>query len=419
MPILNQVERQRRAPLGVLDDEFFVEDNELTILDPDFWTDGYALRDGSDEVNGSKCVPMFLGHIAPFILGAGKSIGLLRALGITIAVEDEADSQAHCLTFSDLVTELSSDGRIRIFSVDDLSRLVYDSLLPRCQIVQSQLAQVVIEDCQLWTHLAAIEDVYLMRRGDVMSRICDAIFAKIRRAKSVLERILVRGPAKGARAGNDLKMLYALRSRLSWFMTALLDFITTYVIHTQLLKFHKALKDAKSLDEIIELHQDHLNTLEDRCLLQSNTSSLRRAVVSILDMALYFNNCFVAFAGDTTLDISRHSLTGLKKHRSRRLQRQRRNAIGFVQSLRERDSDSSDSDSDADLEGDAPAVIDVLTVSQASFEEEGFGRIDKMSEELDGLVRFVRRAVEGLAGGASEAASAFGIFAFTLEDWDK
>ena len=41
-----------------------------------------------------------------------------------------------------------------------------------------------------------------------------------------------------------------------------------------------------------------------------------------------------------------------------------------------------------------------------------------MSSELDGLVRFLRRGIEGLAGGTDEAAPAFGVLAFALEDWD-
>ena len=54
-----------------------------------------------------------------------------------------------------------------------------------------------------------------------------------------------------------------------------------------------------------------------------------------------------------------------------------------------------------------------------SFAEESFAdRVGKMSSELDALVRFVRRGVESLANGSSEAASAFEIFAFVLEDWD-
>lgn len=56
----------------------------------------------------------------------------------------------------------------------------------------------------------------------------------------------------------------------------------------------------------------------------------------------------------------------------------------------------------------------------ADFTEESFHlRLDKMSSELDAIVRFIRRGVETLAAGASEAAPAFGVFAFALEDWDR
>ena len=45
-------------------------------------------------------------------------------------------------------------------------------------------------------------------------------------------------------------------------------------------------------------------------------------------------------------------------------------------------------------------------------------RLDKMSSELDALVRFIRRGVESLSAESGEAASAFGMLAFALEDWD-
>ena len=54
-----------------------------------------------------------------------------------------------------------------------------------------------------------------------------------------------------------------------------------------------------------------------------------------------------------------------------------------------------------------------------SLEEENFFvRAERMSSELDGLVRFLRRGIESLAGGTGEAAPAFGVLAFALEDWD-
>lgn len=157
------------------------------------------------------------------------------------------------------------------------------------------------------------------------------------------------------------------------------------------------------------------------------TASLHRAIVSILDMTLHFTDCFVAFAGNVTLDISRHSTasTSFHKHRSRRQRRLRRNVIGFSQTLQKpplastaSSSDSSDETVDEDL---ASAVEPSFYASETiSFVEESFvDRVGKMSAELDALVRFVRRGVESLASSTSEAASAFEVFAFALEDWDQ
>jgi len=147
------------------------------------------------------------------------------------------------------------------------------------------------------------------------------------------------------------------------------------------------------------------------------TSALHRAILSILDMCLHFSEGFVAFAGDTTatLDVSRQSLI-MKRHRSRRQRRQKRNVIGFSQFLDE-DDDSSD-DEDGDAEGAAEPSYSMLGSSVISSDEDFFLRVEKMSAELDGLVRFLRRGVDSLAGGSSEAAPAFGVLAFTLEDWD-
>ena len=135
-------------------------------------------------------------------------------------------------------------------------------------------------------------------------------------------------------------------------------------------------------------------------------------------MALYFTDCFVAFAGaSNTHDVSRQSITPLKAHRSRKLKRQRKNVIGFALPP----SNSFDSDSDTDDDATQhPIEPEYSLVSSISFEEESFViRLDKMSSELDALVRSIRRGVEKLAGGASDAASVFDVFAFTLEDWDQ
>jgi gamma-tubulin complex component 5 len=81
---------------------------------------------------------------------------------------------------------------------------------------------------------------------------------------------------------------------------------------------------------------------------------------------------------------------------------------------------SSDEDSEVD-ENDDNATEPSYSMGPTASSSDGdfLDRMDKMTSELEGLVRFVRRGVESLAGGAGEAAPAFGVLAFALEDWDS
>ena len=74
-----------------------------------------------------------------------------------------------------------------------------------------------------------------------------------------------------------------------------------------------------------------------------------------------------------------------------------------------------------------PAVVHQAT-SYLSFtvpiheeDEEGgtfSTQLDKLSTDLDSMVKFIRKSVESLSVGTSEAAATFGILSFMLEDWD-
>lgn len=137
-------------------------------------------------------------------------------------------------------------------------------------------------------------------------------------------------------------------------------------------------------------------------------------------MCLHFSEGFITFAGDTTstLDVSRQSLN-LKRHRSRRQRQQRRNVIGFSQFLQDDILSSDEEENDEiDIESTMEPSISILGNSTMDSEGDFFSRVERMSSELDGLIRFLRRGVESLAGGTSDAASAFGVLAFALEDWD-
>ena len=172
-----------------VDDEFFIEDNELPLLDPDFWSDGFVLRDIQDD-NGSSqvAVPLFLRYAAEHVLSAGKAIGLLRALGMATVLERPGGttSTSTWLPFRSLLpaetSPASTSGTSSLtvsMSIDDFSRLVYDELASPCKATQEKLTQVLVDDCDLWRHLSAMEDLLLMRRGDVISNLVDVLFARV------------------------------------------------------------------------------------------------------------------------------------------------------------------------------------------------------------------------------------------------
>lgn len=199
-----------------------------------------------------------------------------------------------------------------------------------------------------------------------------------------------------------------------FFASTLLNVLTTHVLYSQLVTFHKNFKGAKSLDEMIKIHNDHLDTIQCGCLLHPETSALHRAVLSALDMCLHFSNIFVSFSGDNTHDISRLSIV-MKRHRSHRQRRLRRDTIGFSAP----ENYESDDDDDDEIVGDSLEPSFSLAASVMSYEGDLPNHLDKLSSELDGVVRFVRRGSESWAGGMSKAAPAFGALAFALEDWDS
>lgn len=175
---------------GVIDDEFFIEDNEIPLLDPDSWMEGCILR--GDGSGASQVLPVFVEHVAQDVLSAGKAVGLLRALGGDSQPEEagEADSGVVDASigwrrFEELIRESnSSEGEDKNptmlpTSAEVLSRIVHEDLHPRYLSAQKALTNVLLEDCELEYHLNVMEDCYFMRRGDVMNHFLDSLFAKM------------------------------------------------------------------------------------------------------------------------------------------------------------------------------------------------------------------------------------------------
>ena len=172
-----------------IDDEFFIEDNEMPLLDPDSWAEGCTLKKDGSGV--SQVLPVFVEHVAQDVLSAGKAVGLLRVLGGDFQPGDVGDPCAALVDasiawgqFEDLIRESNPGGEgedaiMLPTSAEALSRIVYEDLHPRYLAAQQALTKVLLEDCELEYHLNVMEDCYFMRRGDVMNHFLDSLFAKM------------------------------------------------------------------------------------------------------------------------------------------------------------------------------------------------------------------------------------------------
>jgi gamma-tubulin complex component 5 len=211
-PVWGMVGRWLRVGMGLgsgmgvgqgedLQDEFFIEGSGLAVglaglglglglLDPDFWAEGYVLRDGvvrgdeSDEGDeassqNARAIPSFLEHVAIPVLSSGKAVGLLRSLGVP-PTADGPTSLSHWRSFGALLSSSAPPGQqLSSVSVETLSQLVYEELAPHCDATGALLARILVDECELPRHLSSVEDLFLMRKGDAMSNFTDVLFAKV------------------------------------------------------------------------------------------------------------------------------------------------------------------------------------------------------------------------------------------------
>ena len=137
-------------------------------------------------------------------------------------------------------------------------------------------------------------------------------------------------------------------------------------------------------------------------------------------MTLRFRDALTGDVGQAPTTTHAPPSIRARLHRSWREQEGREGATGYTLTSREVVL-ASDSESDPDEEAldQGPFGPNAYRISPISHDDRLFGGIYEMQNELDKLVRFVRREVEGLVGSTSGAASAFRVLAFALEDWDR
>ena len=89
---------------------------------------------------------------------------------------------------------------------------------------------------------------------------------------------------------NAPKLVYAVHTNLLWFVNTMLSHFTTLVISINTKVLQQDMIDAEDVDAMIAVHKTYISKLEDQCFLAEKNVSLRRAVVSVLDLTVLFSS---------------------------------------------------------------------------------------------------------------------------------
>jgi gamma-tubulin complex component 5 len=159
---------------------------------------------------------------------------------------------------------------------------------------------------------------------------------QIRRAKYILERqrLLKKDDTGDDDEDEDDGLGYIIRHNLLWFTNILYGHVTDMVIATNAATMEKTLSESPDIDSMISVHESYMSALEEQCLLSPNLASIYQAVISLLDLCIYFADIQAARHGEGNRYDTSRSSTGLNGQHSKRRHRRRRT------------DDSSDSDDD-------------------------------------------------------------------------
>jgi len=139
-------------------------------------------------------------------------------------------------------------------------------------------------------------------------------------------------------------------------------------------------------------------------------------------MTLRFRDALTGDVGQAPTTAQAPPRIRARLHRSRREQKETEGTTGYALTSREVVL-ASDSESDPEEEealDHGTFAPNYYRMSRISHDDQRlFGDIYEMQGDLDKLVRFVHREVEGLAGSTLGATSTFSVLAFALEDWDR
>jgi gamma-tubulin complex component 5 len=165
---------------------------------------------------------------------------------------------------------------VRAFDTAKLGELV-----PRSIHVYEALELVVAQPWMLANVIRA-ESMHVYQRVFVLS-------TQIQRAKRQLDKQTLR-VGRGAGAGHFTHdtLLPFLRHRLRWYVDTLQTYFAT-MLPLSSAAMYREMDATRDVDEMIAAHSTFMQQIELRSLARSQHSSVRQAVVSLLDLAVVFS----------------------------------------------------------------------------------------------------------------------------------
>ncbi|KAM4045971.1 gamma-tubulin complex component 5 isoform 1-T1 [Anomaloglossus baeobatrachus] len=86
----------------------------------------------------------------------------------------------------------------------------------------------------------------------------------------------------------QIHRMFLLRVKLMHFVNSLHNYMMTRILHSTGLEFQHQVEEAKDLDQLIKIHYRYLSTIHDRCLLREKVSSVKEAIMKVLNVVLMF-----------------------------------------------------------------------------------------------------------------------------------
>lgn len=204
---------------------------------------------------------------------------------------------------------------------------------------------------------------------------------QLQRAKFLLQRQKMPKWMQATEKEPFLLQLYTLRHRLLWLTNTMLTYTTDMVLSEATADMRTAMGRAEDVDSMIAVHQAYITRLEDQCFMLKKHTSVRQAIMSLLDITVLFADmqaCYVTSRTSTNSESGFNCTRGNQKHATKSEQGE----------LAKSASDDENSDSDSRDLGRYSALHAELPDA------------DKLKEMLDTFRRlhtFVSATVRGIS----------------------